>query len=122
LREHEGGEFFAGKFSGAVEKGAVEIFVDGNLTGVECGEGEIVAVLEFFVVEVKSVSGRFAGVAVPAVGEDDAADIPEECGDVKHGRVSFREDREEGREDSTSVGERETNGLYLGRSAVFRPL
>jgi hypothetical protein len=41
---------------------------------------------------------------------------------VRQGRVSFREDREAGREDSTSVGEREANGLYLGRSAVFRPL
>jgi len=42
-----------------------------------------VAILEFLVIEIEGVGGSLAGVAVPAVGEDDAADIPEECGDVR---------------------------------------
>src|SRR6266446_5999235 len=91
LREHKGGEFFAGNFSGAVEQGAVEIFVDGNLTGIECGKAQVMAVLKFFPVEVKRIGGCLAGAAVPAVGEDDAADIPEECCDAWHRESSFRQ-------------------------------
>ncbi len=82
LREHEGGEFFAGEFSGAIEQSAIEIFVDGNLTCIECGKAQIVAVLKIFPVELESVGGGFAGIAIPAIGENDAADIPEECGDA----------------------------------------
>jgi len=63
------GEFFAGKFSGAVEKGAVEIFVQRDLARVECGKLRSWRSLKFFVVEIECVAGGFAGVAIPAVGE-----------------------------------------------------
>jgi hypothetical protein len=77
LREHESGEFFTSELARAIEEGAVEIFVDGDLPGVERGESEIVAVLEFFVIDVEDFAGGFAGIAIPAVGENDAADVPE---------------------------------------------
>ncbi len=60
LRKHEGGEFLAREVALAIEERAVEIFVQGNLSGVEGWEGEIVAVLKFFPIQVKNVCGVFS--------------------------------------------------------------
>jgi len=43
-----------------IEQCAVEIFVQGDLSGVKCRKREIVAVLKFFPIEVKSVCGFFS--------------------------------------------------------------
>jgi len=90
LGEHEGGEVLAREFSRAVEEGAIEIFINGDLAGIKCGKGKIVAILEFFPVDVECFAGGFARVTIPAVGHDDAADVPEECGDAAHGEQSFQ--------------------------------
>ena len=83
LGEHEGGELFASEGASAVEERAVEIFVERDEAGVEGREGEVVAVFEFFPVNVESAGAFTARVAVPTVGEDDSADVPEKCGDFR---------------------------------------
>jgi len=89
LCKHEGGEFLAGKFSRPVEERSIEIFVDGNLSGIEGREAEIVAVLKVLPIKIEGVGGFLTGSAIPAVGENHAADIPEEGGDARHGHNSF---------------------------------
>jgi hypothetical protein len=51
------------------------------LAGVEGREREIVTVLKL-PIQVKNICRFFARATVPAIGEDDTADIPEERGDV----------------------------------------
>jgi hypothetical protein len=105
LGEHERGEFFTRKFSGTVEESTVEIFVDGDLPGVEGGKTQVVAVLKFLPIEMEDVAGGFAGIAIPAVGENDAADIPEEGGDGWHGNTFPSQKVDDlWRSDSTAVG------------------
>ncbi len=60
LGVHEFHEFFAGEILRAVEEDAVEIFVEGDQSGVERWEAKVVAVLEFFPVQVKDLGGFFA--------------------------------------------------------------
>src|SRR5215470_12562043 len=84
LCKHERGEFLAGELAGAVKNGAVEILVEGDLAGIEGRKRKVVAVVKLLPIELESFDGLFAGVAVPTVGEDDAADVPEKCGDVRH--------------------------------------
>src|SRR5216683_955338 len=88
LREHEGGEFLACETAWAIEQCPVEIFVQGDLPGIEGREREIVAVLKFFPIQVKSVCGFFSRSAVPTICQDDAADVPEQRGDLSQGRSS----------------------------------
>src|SRR3981189_8272 len=44
LREHERSELLAGKGVGAIEQGSVQILIQGNEAGIECGEREFMAV------------------------------------------------------------------------------
>ncbi len=74
-----------------------------------CGKAQVVAVLEFFPIDVECFASGFARVAIPAVGEDDTADIPEQCSDAWHGRVPFGEGSEYAPKDSTSVRESVAN-------------
>src|SRR5438093_4169544 len=53
LREHERDELLAGETARPVEQGAVEIFVQGDLAGVEGWKRKIVAVLKFIPIEVE---------------------------------------------------------------------
>ena len=46
------------------------------------------AVLKFFPVEMENVCGFFSRATVPAVCQDDAADVPEKCGDLSQGSSS----------------------------------
>jgi hypothetical protein len=85
LREHKGDELFAGEAALAIEQCPVEIFIQGDLSGVEGREGKIMAVLKFLPIEAKSVCGFFSRSAVPAICQDDAADVPEQRGDVSQG-------------------------------------
>src|SRR5580658_8276422 len=78
LREHERRELFPRKGTRAIKKSAIEIFVQSNLSGIESGKREIVAILKFFVVEIKCSGRLTARAAVPAVGKNDAADIPKQ--------------------------------------------
>ena len=80
LRKHEGGEFFARERAGAIEERAVEIFIEGDLAAIEGRKREVVPVLEFFPVQVKRGGSLFPRSAVPAVGQDDAADVPKQGG------------------------------------------
>src|SRR5260370_12371809 len=88
VREHEGGELLAGEAELAIEQGPVEIFIQGDLSAVEGREREIVAVMKFLPIQVESVCGFFSRSAVPAICQDDAADVPEQRGDVSQGRSS----------------------------------
>jgi hypothetical protein len=81
LGEHEGCEFFAREGTGAVEESAVEILVELDVTSVESGKRKFMAVLKFFPIEMKSGGGFAAGTAIPAIGEDHAADVKEESRD-----------------------------------------
>src|SRR5262249_716986 len=67
----------------AVEDRAVEILVERNHSGIECGKGKIVSLAKLFLVEMECFGSGTSRVMVPAVREDDAADIPELCGDFK---------------------------------------
>src|SRR5262249_18251658 len=81
LRKHEGRKFLPRERARAVEQGTVEIFVQGDLSGVERGEREVVTVLEFFPIEAKRGGSLFARFAIPTIGQNDAANIPKESGD-----------------------------------------
>src|SRR5215471_4265315 len=89
LSEHEGGELLARKFSRPVEQRPFEVIVQRKLAGIERGKGKFVAVLKVLPVEVKGFGGLLAGIAVPAVGQNDAADVPEKSGDASHERSSL---------------------------------
>src|SRR5450631_363661 len=67
-----------------VKERAVEIFVEGDEAGIQCRKTKVVAVLEFFPIQTENFRRFLARGAVPAVGEDHSADIPE------HGR-NFRQ-------------------------------
>src|SRR6266446_796669 len=60
LREHESYELLASEAARAVKQGAVEIFIQGNLAGVEGRKGKVVTVLKFFPFEMKGVGGFFS--------------------------------------------------------------
>ena len=77
-------------------------------------------VLEFFPVDIECFAGGFAGAAIPAVAKDNAADIPEECGDAWHGRFPFERNREEGRKDSTANEESLANRRGMDMVGPFR--
>src|SRR6266699_3477661 len=80
LRKHEGRELFARERARAIEERAVEIFIEGDLAAIEGRKREVVPVLEFFPVQVKRGGSLFPRSAVPAVGQDDAADVPKQGG------------------------------------------
>src|SRR5262252_3362615 len=86
LREHKGGELFAAEFARAIKQRAVEVFVERDLASVESGKREFVAVLEIFPVQAESFSSFLARVAIPSVGQDNAADIPKQRSDLGHKR------------------------------------
>src|SRR5260370_1428038 len=88
LREHESGEFLAREAARAIEQCPVEIFVQGDLPGIEGREREIVAILKFFPIQVKSDCGFFARSAVPTICQDDAADVPEQRGNLSQGHYT----------------------------------
>src|SRR5216110_142339 len=60
LRKHERDEFLAAEATRAIEQGAVEVFVQGDETGVEGWKRKIVAVLKFFPIEVECRGGFFS--------------------------------------------------------------
>src|SRR5690349_12011394 len=60
LREHECDELLAAEAARAIEQGAVEIFIQGDETGVEGWKGKIMAVLKFFPIEVECCGGFFS--------------------------------------------------------------
>jgi hypothetical protein len=82
LGKHEGREFFAREQTRSVKKGAIEILIQRDVAGIESGEGQVVAVLKFFVVEMESFRRFPARATAPAVGQDDSANVPEEGGDL----------------------------------------
>src|SRR5260370_14835448 len=82
LREHESGEFLACETARAIEQCPVEIFVQGDLSGVEGREREVVAILKFFPIQVKNICCFFSRSAVPTICQDDAADVPEQRGNL----------------------------------------
>src|SRR5277367_1302618 len=83
LRIHERGELLAAECARAVENGAVEILVKGDMAGIEGREREVVPVLKLLPIQIKLVRGCTAGKTVPAVGENDASDIPEQSLDLR---------------------------------------
>src|SRR5215469_10162282 len=78
LRKHEGGEVLAAEGARAVEESAIEILVDGNLSGIKGRKREVMALAELFPIETKGLCGSHAGLVIPAVGENDATDVPEQ--------------------------------------------
>src|SRR6516164_8551221 len=84
LREHESSELLTGEFARAVEKRSVQVFVQGKLAGVECREGKFVAILKIFPVQVEGFARFLAGVAVPAVSQNDTANVPKQRCDTRH--------------------------------------
>ena len=72
------------KWPGAVENRAAQIIVERQLARFESVEHQFVAVLKIRPIEVKFLDGELARVAIPAVGEDHAAVVPEECVDFSH--------------------------------------
>jgi hypothetical protein len=78
LREHKASELFTRKRTLAIKEGSVEVFIQRDVPGIKRGKRKIVAILKFFVIEVESSGGLAARTAVPAVGEDDTADVPKE--------------------------------------------
>src|SRR5262249_43291081 len=82
--EQESSELLKCKFAGAVEKRSVQIFVQGKLAGVECREGKFVAILKILPVQMEGFARFLAGVAVPAVGQNDTANVPKQRCDTRH--------------------------------------
>lgn len=81
LREHELAEIGDGEVALAVEDDALEIFLERELAFLIRIEGEVMTLRGLFGVEAEVLHCAGAGGAVPAVGEEDAADVDEEGGD-----------------------------------------
>src|SRR6266481_4211711 len=60
LGEHEGCELLTREGARAVKEGALEIFIQRDVAGIERGKGQVMTVLKFFVVEVESSGGLAA--------------------------------------------------------------
>jgi hypothetical protein len=85
LGKHESGKFFTSEGARAKEQGTVEIFVKSDEAAVEGGKRELMTVLKFLPIQVKSGRSFFSRTAIPAVGENDSADVPEEGCDWSQG-------------------------------------
>src|SRR5215471_592281 len=83
LRKHEGGELFAREGARAVKEGAIEILVQSDLPRIKRRKGKIVAILKILPVQLKGLRGCPPGLAIPTIGKDDAADVPEQRGDSR---------------------------------------
>ena len=66
----------------AIKQRAVKIFFEADLAAVKGRKREVVPVLEFFPVQMKGVRSLLPRSTVPTVGQDDAADVPKEGGDL----------------------------------------
>jgi hypothetical protein len=84
LREHEPLEVFGRKTALSIEKRAIQVFIDRDVSGIEGREGKIVAVVELVPVEVEGVNGKAARSGVPAIGQNHATYVPEQRGDLRH--------------------------------------
>src|SRR5271165_1667463 len=87
LGKHEGRELFAGERMRTVEKGAVKILVKGDLPGVESGKSQVVAILKVLPIQLKSVGRLAPRFAIPAIGKNDATDIPKERCNTRQGNL-----------------------------------
>ena len=94
LRIHEGNEFFARKRTWAIEKRPVEILLHRNLARVKSRKRKVVAIGELFPIEMKRFRRDFAGFMVPAVRQNNSADVPEDCVDVGQGFLHHAADAE----------------------------
>ena len=83
LRKHEGGELFASEGARAVKEGAIEILVQSDLPRIKGRKRKVVAILKILRVQLKGLRGCPPGLAIPTVGQDDAADVPEQRGDSR---------------------------------------
>ena len=86
LGEHERGELLAREGARAIEQGSVQIFVEGDEAGIERGEGKFVAVAKFLPVQMEGIRGFFSRHVIPAIGQDDASDVPKQRSDFRQGR------------------------------------
>src|SRR6266478_260519 len=86
LGEHERGELLARKGAGAEEERSVQILVEGDKSGIECREREVVAFAKFLPVQTKGVRGFFSRDVIPAVRQDNASDVPKQRCNFRHGR------------------------------------
>src|SRR5207302_954071 len=76
--KHEVPKGVAREGTSAVENGAVEVFVEGDLSALERRHYHFMPVVEFLFVQMEMLQSRHALSAVPGVGEQDAAYVPEE--------------------------------------------
>jgi hypothetical protein len=58
------------------------------LAAIKSGKGKIVPILKFLVIEVESSSRFETRAAIPAVGKNDSANVPEERRDLSQRQVS----------------------------------
>jgi hypothetical protein len=86
LSEHERGEFFAGKGPRPVEKSAVEILIQSDMPGIECGERKVVPVLKLFPIQMKCGRRIASRTAIPPIRQDDSANIPKQRRDFGQAR------------------------------------
>src|ERR1700704_4861494 len=86
LGEHERSELLARERARAVEQRSIQIFVEGDEAGIECGEREVVAVPKILPVQVKRIRGFFSRNVIPTVSQDDASNVPEQRSDFRQGR------------------------------------
>src|SRR3984957_763625 len=84
LLEHEFLEIVGGEGMFAVENRAAKIFVESDASSFEIIEHQFVAVFEIGPIELEFLDRGPAGIAVPAVGENHAAVIPEQRFDFSH--------------------------------------
>src|SRR5215472_3984538 len=93
LSKHEGREFFPSEGARAVHESAIEILVEGNLSGVKGGKREVVALAELFPIEAESLSGSHAGLVIPTVSENDPTDVPEQRSNLRHEKLLQEQER-----------------------------
>src|SRR3984957_12632753 len=88
LGEHEGRKFLAGKSPRPVKQRSVQILVEGNLPGIECGEREVMPLSELLPVQLKGLYGFRPGIVIPAVRQNHPADAPKHRCNVCQGNAS----------------------------------
>src|SRR5260221_4050631 len=90
LSKHERGIFLAGKRPGPVKQGSVQILIQSDLSHIERGKRQVVPLAELFQVQLKGLGGFHPGIVVPAVRQNNPADVPKHCCDVRQGSASWK--------------------------------
>src|SRR6266852_5655992 len=83
LREHERRELLAREGPRPVEQRPIQIFIQRNISRIKRWKRKVVPVLKLIPIQMKRFRRRPARPGAPPVGQNDTANIPKQCGDLR---------------------------------------